>query len=62
MNEQKTLPSSTKNKVNRGLTSINMQWLGERVRKAEKIKKLISANDYSIDSKSVVLAMLDLEH
>ena len=62
MNEQKTLPSNTKNKVNRGLTSMNMQWLSERVKKAEKIKQLISANEYSIDSKSVVLAMLDLEH
>ena len=59
MNEPKVLPS---NNANRSITYINMQWLGQRVRRAEEIKKLILANDYFIESESVALAMLNLKH
>lgn len=51
----------TPSKVNRSVTKINLQWLSERVRKTEKIKKLISKKGYSVDSKSVVKALLNLK-
>ena len=40
------------------MTTINMQWLGERVRKARRIKQMIEAGEYNIDSRAVAKAML----
>ena len=56
-----SMKTSQNKKVDRSVTNINMQWLTERVRKAAKIKKQILDNQYNIDSKSVVSAMLNLK-
>jgi len=61
MIEPKTLPNKGPSKVNRSISNINMQWLSERVRRSAKIKKQVLANQYYIDSKLVVSAMLNLE-
>lgn len=45
----------------RSMTTLNMQWLGERVRKARKIKEMIEAGEYNVDSKLVAEAMLNMK-
>ena len=43
----------------RSMTTLNMQWLGERVRKTKKIKEMIEAGEYHVDSKLVAQALLN---
>ena len=45
----------------RSMTTLNMQWLGERVRKARKIKEMIEAGEYNVNSKLVAEAMLSIK-
>ena len=42
------------------MTMLKLEWLGERIRKIEKIKKQVSAGTYHVDSRLVVRAMFDL--
>ena len=62
--EPKVLPNNTSSqnrsisRRKRSMTTLNMQWLGERVRKARKIKEMIDAGEYHVDSKLVAEAML----
>ena len=61
--EPRVLPKNkSKNNVprrQRSMTTLNMQWLGERVRKARKIKEMIEAGEYKVDSRLVAKAMLN---
>ena len=67
MIEPKVLPkNSSQNrssapKRQRSMTTLNMQWLGERVRKARKIKAMIEAGEYNVDSKLIAQAMLNMK-
>lgn len=42
----------------RAMTTLKLQWLAERLRKTERIKKQLAAGTYSVDSKSVAKAIL----
>lgn len=42
-------------------TILKLQWLAERSRKCEKIRKEISENKYHVDSTSIAKALLNLE-
>ena len=54
--EPKTLPRT--NSRPRSMTVLNLQWVGERVRKARKIKELIEAGEYKVSSQDVARALL----
>ena len=43
----------------RGLTSVTLQWLAEKLRKAEKIKEELSQGTYRVDTCKVAKAILD---
>lgn len=45
----------------RGLTMLKLQWLAERVRKVERIKKQIEEGTYSADSREVAKRVLGFE-
>lgn len=51
--EPKTLP-----RRKRSMTTINLQWHGERSRRARDIKQLIDEGKYNISSLEVAKAML----
>lgn len=53
--EPKTLP-----KRKRSMTTINLQWHGERARKARKIKELIDAGEYKVSSEAVAKTLLGI--
>ena len=55
-NASKSMP-----KRQRSMTTLNMQWLGQRVRKARKIKAMIEAGEYNVDSKLVAQAMFNMK-
>lgn len=42
----------------RGLTSVTLQWLAEKLRRAEKIKDALDRGTYEIDSSKVAKAIL----
>jgi anti-sigma28 factor (negative regulator of flagellin synthesis) len=42
----------------RGLTSVTLQWLAEKLRRAEKIKDALDRGTYQIDSSKVAKAIL----
>ena len=42
----------------RGLTSVTLQWLAEKLRRAEKIKDALNQGTYEIDSSKVAKAIL----
>lgn len=54
--EPKTLPRA--NARPRSMTTLNLQWVGERARKARDIKQLIEAGEYNINSRKVAHALL----
>ena len=41
-------------------TVLNLQWLAERARKVERIKKQHEDNSYYVDSKDIAKAILNL--
>ncbi len=45
----------------RGPTMLKLQWLAERLRKAERIRKQLEEGTYSYDTKAVARAMLNLD-
>lgn len=45
----------------RAMTTLKLQWLAERLRKAENIKQAIAAGTYHVDSRLVARAVLGLE-
>jgi len=45
----------------RSPTILKLQWLGERLRKVERIKKQVAAGTYQVDSELIARAMLSLD-
>ena len=45
----------------RGVTMLKLQWLAERVRKIERIKKQVEAGTYSVDSREVAKRVLGFD-
>jgi len=45
----------------RAMTTLKLQWLAERLRKAEKIKKAIADGTYHVDSALVARSVLGLD-
>ncbi len=45
----------------RSVTMLKLQWLAERVRKVERIKKQVEAGTYSVDSREVAKRVLGFE-
>jgi len=45
----------------RGLTSLTLQWLAERVRKAERIKEELAQGKYQVKSDKIASALLNEE-
>ncbi len=43
----------------RGLTSMTLQWIAEKFRRAEKIKEELSQGTYQVDSDKVAKAIID---
>jgi anti-sigma28 factor (negative regulator of flagellin synthesis) len=45
----------------RAMTTLKLQWLAERLRKTETIKKAVAEGSYQIDSRLVAQALLGLD-
>jgi anti-sigma28 factor (negative regulator of flagellin synthesis) len=45
----------------RGLTSVTLGWLADRMRKAEKLKAQISSGEYKIDNEKIAASILNKE-
>lgn len=45
----------------RGLTSLTLQWIAERVRKAERIKEEVAQGRYQVKTDKVASALLNEE-
>ncbi len=45
----------------RAMTTLKLQWLAERLRKTERIKKAVAEGTYHPDSVSVAKALLGIE-
>lgn len=45
----------------RGLTSVTLQWITEKLRRAERIKCALQKGTYQVDSSKVAKAILDGE-
>ncbi|MFN8391653.1 MAG: flagellar biosynthesis anti-sigma factor FlgM [Bdellovibrionota bacterium] len=42
------------------MTTLKLQWLAERLRKTEQIKKAVAAGTYRVESKLVAQALLGI--
>lgn len=45
----------------RSLTSVTLNWMAERVRRAEKIKKQIAKGKYKVNSEEIAAAIINEE-
>ena len=45
----------------RGLTSVTLQWIAEKLRRAEKIKDELNRGTYQVDTSKVAKAILNGE-
>ena len=54
--------NNAKTSRKRGLTSLTIQWLAEKFRRAEKIKEELSQGTYQVDSDKVAQAIIDNSH
>lgn len=45
----------------RSMTTLNLQWVGERVRKARKIKEAIANGTYQVSSADVASSLIGLK-
>ena len=45
----------------RGMTSITLQWVAEKLRRAQLIKDALARGTYEVDSNKIAKAMLDSE-
>jgi anti-sigma28 factor (negative regulator of flagellin synthesis) len=45
----------------KGLTSVTLQWIAEKLRRAERIKCALQKGTYQVDSSKVAQAILDGE-
>ena len=45
----------------RGLTSLTLGWIAERMRKAQAIKERLAKGDYSVDSEKLASAIASTE-
>ena len=45
-------------KRKRGLTSVTLQWIAERIRKAQKVKEDLNNGTYCVDSQKIAKALL----
>jgi anti-sigma28 factor (negative regulator of flagellin synthesis) len=43
------------------MTTLKLQWVAERVRKARQIKKLVDSGQYHVDSHEVAKAVIGLK-
>jgi|688.fasta_scaffold2444401_1 hypothetical protein len=46
----------------KGLTSLTLEWIAEKFRRAERIKDALNKGTYEVDSSKVAKAMLNNEH
>ena len=53
--------SAAPRKPRRSPTMLKMQWIAERVRKCERIRKQVEAGSYKMDSEVIARAMLGLD-
>ena len=45
----------------RGLTSLTLKWLADKIRRAEKIKEDVRSGRYTVDSEKVASSMVNKE-
>ena len=60
LNEQSVEEKSRSTRARKG-TLLKLQWLAERLRKVERIKKQLAADTYHVDSHDVAKALIGLE-
>jgi len=49
---------SSKPERKRGMTSLTLQWIGEKLRRSEEIKNGLESGSYKVDSESVAKALV----
>lgn len=65
-NETSNTPESTARELRstvrpRSMTMLKLEWVAERVRKLERIRKQVEAGTYHVDSTLVAKALIGLE-
>ena len=53
--------TGTKKPRARSLTSLTLNWMAERVRRAEKIKKQVAKGKYKVNSEEIAAAIINEE-
>lgn len=54
-------PPEPGRKRRRGLTSVALQWVAERFRRAEQVKEQIATGTYKVESDKIAKAILSAE-